>query len=99
MDSFTEMFVGDVTNYILPNLQPGTTYDVKVFAQYDAGMSGPLVGQGTTCMYICVKLTYTINEAIKSTKLQCYYDSVLEYIYIFAPEVVPTIIARWLYSS
>lgn len=46
------MFVGDVTTQILHNLEPGTTYDVKVFAQYDAGMSGPLVGQGSTCMYI-----------------------------------------------
>lgn len=45
------MSVGDVTTQILHNLEPGTTYDVKVFAQYDAGMSGPLVGQGTTCMY------------------------------------------------
>lgn len=42
------MFVGDVTSYILRNLLPGTTYDVKVYAQYDAGMSGALTGQGTT---------------------------------------------------
>lgn len=46
-----EVFVGDVATQILHNLEPGTTYDVKVFAQYDAGMSGPLVGQGKTCMY------------------------------------------------
>lgn len=44
-----EAFVGDVTTHILPNLQPGTTYDLKVYAQYDAGMSGALIGQGTTC--------------------------------------------------
>lgn len=43
-----EVFVGDVTTHILHNLQPGTTYDVKVYAQYDAGVSGALIGQGTT---------------------------------------------------
>lgn len=43
-----EIFVGDVSAYTLHNLQPGTTYDVKVLAQYTNGMSHPLPGQGTT---------------------------------------------------
>lgn len=47
-DETLEVFVGDVTSYTLHNLLPGTTYDVKVFAQYDVGMSGALTGQGTT---------------------------------------------------
>lgn len=47
-DDSLEVFVGDVTSYTLRNLLPGTTYDVKVFAQYDGGMSGALAGQGTT---------------------------------------------------
>lgn len=48
-DNTMEVFVGDVTTHILQNLQPGTTYDLKVYAQYDAGVSGALTGQGTTC--------------------------------------------------
>lgn len=44
-----EVFVGDVTSHQLQNLNPGTTYDLKVLAQYSTGVSGPLVGQGTTC--------------------------------------------------
>ncbi|KAL2081858.1 hypothetical protein ACEWY4_021676 [Coilia grayii] len=47
-DESLEVFVGDVTSYTLRNLLPGTPYDVKVYAQYDAGMSGALAGQGTT---------------------------------------------------
>lgn len=47
-DQTMETFVGDVTTYQLHNLQSGTTYDLKVLAQYDAGLSGPLIGQGTT---------------------------------------------------
>ncbi|XP_049340727.1 collagen alpha-1(XII) chain isoform X3 [Astyanax mexicanus] len=47
-DESLEVFVGDVTSYTLHNLLPGTTYDVKVFAQYDAGLSKALMGQGTT---------------------------------------------------
>ncbi|XP_034384020.1 collagen alpha-1(XII) chain-like [Cyclopterus lumpus] len=43
-----DFFVGDVTSYTLHNLLPGTTYDLKVVAQYVGGMSGPLAGEGTT---------------------------------------------------
>lgn len=60
-DRSQELFVGDVTTQILHNLEPGTTYDVKVFAQYDAGMSGPLAGQGTTCMYNYIHMTMTLK--------------------------------------
>lgn len=42
------MFVGEVTSYTLHNLLPSTSYDVKVFAQYESGLSEPLVDQGTT---------------------------------------------------
>eukprot|EP00063_Salmo_salar_P085538 XP_014060373.1 PREDICTED: collagen alpha-1(XII) chain isoform X8 [Salmo salar] len=55
-----DVFVGDVTSYTLQNLLPGTTYDVKVFAQYDAGMSGALKGQGTT-LYLNVTNIETYN--------------------------------------
>ncbi|XP_067335458.1 collagen alpha-1(XII) chain isoform X2 [Channa argus] len=47
-DESLETFVGDVTSYQLHNLKPGTIYDVKVLAQYDSGLSAPLIGQGTT---------------------------------------------------
>ncbi|KAG7465749.1 hypothetical protein MATL_G00156840 [Megalops atlanticus] len=59
-DESMEVFVGDVTSYNLHNLQPGTTYDVKVLAQYDAGLSGPLIGQGTT-LYLNVTDLVTYN--------------------------------------
>ncbi|GAA6109498.1 collagen alpha-1(XII) chain isoform X1 [Tachysurus ichikawai] len=64
-DRTQEMSVGDVTTQILHNLEPGTTYDVKVFAQYDAGMSGPLVGQGTT-LYLNVTDLTTYNVGYDS---------------------------------
>ncbi|XP_037606721.1 collagen alpha-1(XII) chain isoform X5 [Sebastes umbrosus] len=47
-DQPVDFFVGDVTSYTLHNLLPGTTYDLKVIAQYFGGASGPLPGQGTT---------------------------------------------------
>ena len=50
-DESLEVSVGDVTSHQLQNLQPGTTYDLKVLALYKSGMSGPLLGQGTTRMY------------------------------------------------
>ncbi|XP_064781578.1 collagen alpha-1(XII) chain-like isoform X2 [Oncorhynchus masou masou] len=55
-----DVFVGDVTSYTLQNLLPGTTYDVKVFAQYGAGLSGALEGQGTT-LYLNVTNIETYN--------------------------------------
>ncbi|XP_066579143.1 collagen alpha-1(XII) chain isoform X2 [Amia ocellicauda] len=47
-DETVEVYVGDVTTYVLHNLNPGTVYDVKVYSQYDGGVSGALTGQGTT---------------------------------------------------
>uniref|UniRef100_A0A672YMG0 Collagen type XII alpha 1 chain n=1 Tax=Sphaeramia orbicularis TaxID=375764 RepID=A0A672YMG0_9TELE len=54
------MFVGDVSSYTLHNLQPGTTYDVSVIAQYTGGVSAPLNGQGTT-LYLNVTNIETYN--------------------------------------
>ncbi|XP_058235769.1 collagen alpha-1(XII) chain isoform X2 [Hemibagrus wyckioides] len=59
-DETLEVFVGDVTSYTLHNLLPGTTYDVKVYAQYDAGVSEALTGQGTT-LYLNVTNLETYN--------------------------------------
>uniref|UniRef100_A0A8C9ZMB3 Collagen alpha-1(XII) chain n=1 Tax=Sander lucioperca TaxID=283035 RepID=A0A8C9ZMB3_SANLU len=53
-------FVGDVTSYTLHNLLPGTTYDLKVVAQYTSGVSAPLPGQGTT-LYLNVTNIETFN--------------------------------------
>ncbi|XP_052436872.1 collagen alpha-1(XII) chain isoform X11 [Carassius gibelio] len=64
-DNTMEVFVGDVTTHILHNLQPGTTYDLKVYAQYDAGVSGALVGQGTT-LYLNVTDLNTYNVGYDS---------------------------------
>ncbi|XP_047243771.1 collagen alpha-1(XII) chain isoform X2 [Girardinichthys multiradiatus] len=47
-DQPVDFFVGDVTSFTVTNLEPGTTYDVKVLAQYATGMSAPLIGEGTT---------------------------------------------------
>uniref|UniRef100_A0A8D2LYC8 Collagen alpha-1(XII) chain n=1 Tax=Varanus komodoensis TaxID=61221 RepID=A0A8D2LYC8_VARKO len=47
-DETMEVFVGEVTAYTLHNLSPSTSYDVSVYAQYDSGLSAPLVDQGTT---------------------------------------------------
>ncbi|KAJ8392978.1 hypothetical protein AAFF_G00068820 [Aldrovandia affinis] len=59
-DKTMEVFTGDVTTYVLHNLQSGTTYDLQVFAQYDAGLSGPLAGPGTT-LYLSVSDLATYN--------------------------------------
>ncbi|KAL4649016.1 collagen alpha-1(XII) chain-like isoform X1 [Arapaima gigas] len=59
-DETLEIFVGDVISYTLHNLLPGTPYDLKVYAQYDAGTSGALIGQGTT-LYLNVTNLETFN--------------------------------------
>ncbi|KAL0967290.1 hypothetical protein UPYG_G00250360 [Umbra pygmaea] len=55
-----DVFVGDVTSYTLQNLLPGSTYHVKVFAQYGNGMSKALEGPGTT-LYLNVTNIETYN--------------------------------------
>ncbi|KAF0021696.1 hypothetical protein F2P81_026054 [Scophthalmus maximus] len=59
-DRYVDFFVGDVASYTLHNLQPGTTYDVKVIAQYTGGLSAPLAGAGTT-LYLNVTNIETYN--------------------------------------
>ncbi|XP_078504196.1 collagen alpha-1(XII) chain isoform X2 [Lissotriton helveticus] len=56
-DETMEVFVGDVNTYQLQNLVPGTTYDLQVYAQYETGLSGPLVGEGTTLYLNVTDLT------------------------------------------
>uniref|UniRef100_A0A669BKX6 Collagen type XII alpha 1 chain n=1 Tax=Oreochromis niloticus TaxID=8128 RepID=A0A669BKX6_ORENI len=60
-----EVSVGDVTSHQLHNLKPGTTYDLKVLAQYNTGDSAPLVGQGTT-LYLNVTDLNTYNVGYDS---------------------------------
>ncbi|XP_048083246.1 collagen alpha-1(XII) chain isoform X1 [Alosa alosa] len=64
-DEVMETNVGDVTTYHLHNLKPGTTYDLKLYAQYDAGLSGVLPGQGTT-LYLNVTDLTTYNVGYDS---------------------------------
>ncbi|XP_069462362.1 collagen alpha-1(XII) chain isoform X2 [Ambystoma mexicanum] len=56
-DETMEVFVGDVNTYQLQNLVPGTIYDLQVYAQYDTGLSGPLIGEGTTLYLNVTDLT------------------------------------------
>ncbi|KAL2099144.1 hypothetical protein ACEWY4_005624 [Coilia grayii] len=60
-----EVSVGDVTSYHLHNLKPGTTYDLKLYAEYEAGLSGVLPGQGTT-LYLNVTDLVTYNVGYDS---------------------------------
>ncbi|XP_028250570.1 collagen alpha-1(XII) chain isoform X2 [Parambassis ranga] len=64
-DESMEQFVGDVTSHQLHNLKPGTTYDLKVLAQYNTGFSEPLIGQGTT-LYLNVTDLTTYNVGYDS---------------------------------
>ncbi|KAM3870859.1 collagen alpha-1(XII) chain-like [Diretmus argenteus] len=64
-DESLEVFAGDVTSYQLHNLKPGTTYDLKVLAQYNTGLSSPLIGQGTT-LYLNVTDLTTYNVGYDS---------------------------------
>ncbi|XP_034713988.1 collagen alpha-1(XII) chain isoform X4 [Etheostoma cragini] len=64
-DESLEVFAGDVTSHQLHNLKPGTTYDLKVLAQYDTGLSAPLIGQGTTLFLNVTDLT-TYNVGYES---------------------------------
>uniref|UniRef100_A0A4W6E6A1 Collagen type XII alpha 1 chain n=1 Tax=Lates calcarifer TaxID=8187 RepID=A0A4W6E6A1_LATCA len=64
-DESLEVFVGDVTSFQLHNLKPGTTYDLKVLAQYNTGLSEPLIGQGTT-LYLNVTDLTTYNVGYDS---------------------------------
>ncbi|XP_056282175.1 collagen alpha-1(XII) chain isoform X2 [Pseudoliparis swirei] len=64
-DESAEVFAGDVTSHQLHNLKPGTTYDLKVLAQYEMGLSAPLIGQGTT-LYLNVTDLTTYNVGYES---------------------------------
>ncbi|XP_037602343.1 collagen alpha-1(XII) chain isoform X2 [Sebastes umbrosus] len=64
-DESFEVSVGDVTTHQLHNLKPGTTYDLKVLAEYESGLSAPLIGQGTT-LYLNVTDLTTYNVAYES---------------------------------
>ncbi|KAM9340955.1 collagen alpha-1(XII) chain [Symphorus nematophorus] len=64
-DESLEVLVGDVTSHQLHNLKPGTTYDLKVLAQYNTGFSEPLIGQGTT-LYLNVTDLTTYNVGYDS---------------------------------
>ncbi|CAG5866270.1 unnamed protein product [Menidia menidia] len=64
-DESLEVFVGDVTSHQLHNLKPGTTYDLKVLAEYTTGVSAPLIGQGTT-LYLNVTDLTTYNVGYDS---------------------------------
>uniref|UniRef100_A0A8C8J082 Collagen, type XII, alpha 1b n=1 Tax=Oncorhynchus tshawytscha TaxID=74940 RepID=A0A8C8J082_ONCTS len=70
MTKSLDVFVGDVTSYTLQNLLPGTTYDVKVFAQYGAGMSGALEGQGTTPLLLVFCSTWSPHRAATSYRIK-----------------------------
>lgn len=73
------MLVGDVTTHQLHNLKPGTTYDLKVLAQYNTGDSAPLIGEGTTCkkmnrLFLCLSSLFALkryNGLIITRSLQC----------------------------
>lgn len=76
------MLVGDVTTHQLHNLKPGTTYDLKVLAQYNTGDSAPLIGEGTTCkkmnqLFLCFSSKGSLfalkgyNVLIITHSLQC----------------------------
>lgn len=62
-DESLEVLVGDVTSYQLHNLKPGTTYDLKVLAQYNTGFSEPLIGEGTTCK-LMVQFFYLLTTLL-----------------------------------
>ncbi|XP_041667909.1 collagen alpha-1(XII) chain isoform X2 [Cheilinus undulatus] len=64
-DESSEVMVGDVTSHQLHNLKPGTTYDLQVLAQYNTGLSAPLIGQGTT-LYLNVTDLTTYNVGYDS---------------------------------
>lgn len=81
-DESFQVLVGDVTTHQLHNLKPGTTYDLKVLAQYNTGDSAPLIGEGTTCkkmnrLFLCLSSKGSLfalkgyNVLIITHLLQC----------------------------